>query len=109
MNQVTDTQTADLLKVIKPFPGNPVHASSIQLTFAGNDALVIFMQPRPATMPDGSIAPIALSDTSAMIHMSVATLKDFSVLLNDTIGQYEKDFGPVETHYTRQMARNQQK
>jgi hypothetical protein len=88
----------------KPIDGPVANASTVLLSIAGNDAILVFNRPRPVIMPDGSMPQVAVAETTAIIHVSMATLKDLSLLLNGTIQQYEKNFGEIETEYTRRLA-----
>ena len=85
----------------KPIDGPTVSASTAIVSIAGNDAVLIFQRPRPLLMPDGTFGHIALSETTAIIHLSLATLKDMSIVLTDTVAHYEKQFGEIKTDYTR--------
>jgi hypothetical protein len=90
----------DQLKVIEA----PTYfASSLQVIRAGNDFTLLFQRPRPATLPDGSPAPIAIAEPVALLQVSAATLKDISVLLQRMVAQVEQDYGPIETDFTRQI------
>jgi hypothetical protein len=82
------------------------HASTINLQWAGNDGILIFARPQPATLPPlGEMAPFGLSEVTAIMHLSSATLKDLSILLAEQIAGYEKKAGaPIETDYTRRLA-----
>lgn len=77
-------------------------ASALQVIRAGNDFTLLFQRPRPATLPDGSPAPIAIAEPVALLQVSSATLKDISVLLQHMVAQLEQDYGPIETDFTRQ-------
>ena len=84
----------------------PVYsASTIQTTHAGNDVFLTFIRPHPATLPDGNMAPVALGEAVAIIHVSMATLKDLSVLLRDVVAKIEEKEGTIETDFTRKRAK----
>jgi len=59
-----------------PIHGPVVNASYILVMLAANDAMLVFGRPHPLFLPNGQVANIATTDTTAIIHMSMATLKD---------------------------------
>ncbi|MGD1035749.1 MAG: hypothetical protein ABR878_00840 [Roseiarcus sp.] len=82
------------------------HASAINIMWAGNDGIIVFSRPQPATLPPlGEFAPFALNEITAVIHLSAATLKDLSILLSTNVAEYEKRTGvTIQTDYTRRLA-----
>jgi hypothetical protein len=99
--KLTPQELQQMVAASKVIEGPVANASSIFVSVAGNDAVLIFNRPRPMMAPDGTFANIALTETTAIIHVSMATLKDMSLALGDTIGTYEKQFGEIKTDYTR--------
>ena len=79
------------------------YASSLQVTQAGNDAVISFARPRPLLMPTGEVAPIMKAETTAIVYVSVQTLKDFYLALKDTVEKYEKVHGRIVTDYSKQF------
>src|SRR5271168_2657573 len=79
-----------LAQAAKPIEGPVVNGSTVQFIIASNDAMLMFMRPKPLISPEGQISPVALTETTAIIHLSMATVKDLSLLLSDQLSKYEK-------------------
>jgi hypothetical protein len=82
-----------------------VHASSISAYLAGNDFTLIFARMRPVMVEgieDGAAA--AMGEPVVVLQLSPGTLKDLSLACADQIAQYEKQFGVVQTEYTKKVA-----
>jgi hypothetical protein len=67
---------------------------------------MIFSRPRPAVIPAGKgvAKHVGLQEPVALIQCSAATMKDISVLLPEVVQAYEKQFGPIETNFTKGRA-----
>ena len=84
------------------------YASGAQLVIAGNDVQLIFNKPTllggmahgvpTVSHTVGLITPVGL------VRMSMATLKDLSVLLSEQVEKREAQEGAIETDYTKQRA-----
>ena len=82
-------------------------ASSVTIAATTNDWILTFQQAHPAvvsTQP-GVIASIAIMEPTVVLHLGPGTAKDLSLLLSREIVKYEKTNGPVETDYTRLLAK----
>jgi hypothetical protein len=77
------------------------YVTTCTILAAGNDATLVFTRPAPAVMPDGSAAPVAISEPVVILQMSLHSLKDTAVLLGNQIPKIEEAVGPLETDYTR--------
>jgi hypothetical protein len=88
---------ADVQRVEAP----SFYASTIQVTLAGNDCIIVFTRPHPAVKPDGGHASVAISEPVAIINLSMASVKDLSVLLAGLIKNYEAENGAIETPFTK--------
>jgi hypothetical protein len=83
-------------------------AQSMSIQGNGNGFLLLFQQRLPLQTPDGALYMKALKNTVvATVTLSPQTLKDLSLVLSDTVGRYEKEFGKIETPYTRRRAANE--
>ncbi|RYX90978.1 MAG: hypothetical protein EON84_13280 [Bradyrhizobiaceae bacterium] len=87
------------------------YASGAQLVIAGNDAQLIFNKPiLLGEVIHGAARmshTIGLVSQVGMVRMSLATLKDVSVLLAAQVAKREAEFGVIETDYTKQLAQLQ--
>ena len=93
----------DLMRGFKPAPGNLSYASSLNVLRTGNDFVLVFQRPRPGTVKDGVLAPFAVIENGEMIALSVKTVKDLHRVLGEHLAAYEREFGAVETDFTRRM------
>lgn len=91
--------------VLTPVEGAISYASAVHLQWAGNDPTLIFQRSRPATEPDGSICrTAAINEVTVMLQVSPGTLKDLMLILQDTLAQYENEFGEITTPFTRRKS-----
>ena len=80
-----------------------VFASAVQVSMVGNDMSVTFTAPRVAYgVVDGQTVQAFTLLPSAYVSMSIGTAKDMFLALEEVIGMYEKEFGPIQTAYSRQ-------
>jgi hypothetical protein len=78
------------------------YANLISVSIPGNDANILFMRPRPASVPNMSAGQLAIiAEPVAVLQMSMRTLKDLYLSIGDQLATYEKDFGILETEFTR--------
>lgn len=101
--QLRPEQIAQLVAAAKPMEGPVVNAGGCLIMQAGNDAIVVFNRPKPLIMPDGQVANIAVSEAVAIIHMSMATLKDLWTAIGQNIAIYEGTHGEIKTDYSKQQ------
>jgi hypothetical protein len=87
------------------------YASGAQLVIAGNDAQLIFNKPvllgQVAHGGPQMSQTVGLITPVGVVRLSMATLKDISVMLSNQIAKREAEFGVIETDYTKQEAQKQ--
>ena len=71
------------------------YAASAQVLISGNDATVLFTKPHPAMLPDGTVSPTPLREPVALIHLSIAGLKDLALTLTDIVHRAEQQTGQI--------------
>src|SRR4051794_1073947 len=80
------------------------YASGAQIVFAGNDVQLIFNKPvLLGELAHGAASmshTVGLITPVGMVRMSLATLKDLSVLLAEQVEKREVALGPIETDFT---------
>jgi len=86
-----------LFAATKPIQGPVVNAGGAFVLQAGNDAVLVFNRPQPVFAPDGTIANLAIAETTAIIHLSLATLKDLHWAIGENIRIYEESHGEIVT------------
>jgi hypothetical protein len=87
------------------------YAAGVQLVWAGNDVQLIFTKPvvlgdvvhGVPRMSQG----VAIIESVGMVRLSIATLKDISILLAEQVAKRESEVGVIETDFTRQRAQTQ--
>jgi hypothetical protein len=63
---------------------------------------VILQRPAPIVGPDGMISPTAgMNVTLGVLYLSPQSAKDLLFILQSNIEQLEKEFGVIETPYTK--------
>jgi hypothetical protein len=77
------------------------YAANAQILISGNDAALLFTRPHPAILPDGTLAPAPLRDSVALIHMSLAGLKEFASAAADVIRRVEERSGEIQNSNLR--------
>jgi hypothetical protein len=77
------------------------YAATAQVLISGNDATLLFTRPHPAVFPDGSLAPAPMPEPVALVHMSIASLKDLVMILGDVIYRVEAQSGEIRSQLTR--------
>ena len=86
-----------------PIEAPLISASSVQLAVTGNEVTVLFLRNRP--MSTSVSAQISLApEVVTMVQMSHQTLKDLSIVLNAAVQNLEKEWGEIDTPFTRQRA-----
>lgn len=80
-------------------------ASTLNISIAGTEALLLFSGFRPAVVvTNGQEAPGVMVQPRVSVTVSVLTLKEMSLAIGEAIDQYEAQVGPLETEFTRQRA-----
>ena len=88
---------------VAPIEAPLVSASSVRLAVAGNEVTVLFLRTRP--MSTSASAQISLAaEVVTMVQMSHQTLKDLSIVVNAAVQGLEKEWGEIDTPFTRQRA-----
>jgi hypothetical protein len=73
------------------------YAATAQVLISGNDASLLFARPHPAVLPDGSLAPVPLRETVALVQMSIAGIKDLALTLTDMVRRVEQQTGLTQS------------
>jgi hypothetical protein len=73
------------------------YAASAQVLVSGNDATLLFSRPHPAILPDGSLAPVPMRETVALVQMSIAGMKDLALILTDMVRRVEQQTGVIQS------------
>jgi hypothetical protein len=73
------------------------YAASAQVLVSGNDATLLFSRPHPAILPDGSLAPVPMRETVALVQMSIAGMKDLALILTDMLRRVEQQAGAIQS------------
>lgn len=81
----------------KVIEGPVANASNAIVMQVANDAIIVFGRPRPMFSATGEIAHIAITETTAIIHMSMLTLKDLHWAIGDQIQRFESTHGEIVT------------
>lgn len=104
---LSEEEIARLARDAKPIEAAALaYASTLQIQQAGNDAVLTFARPRPALLASGEPAPFMMNEITAIVYVSMGTLKDFSLIVSDTVRKYEEVNGEIETDYTRRTAKS---
>ena len=78
-----------------------VHANSLEIGLVGNDFVLTFRTPRMGHIEeDGERKPAAMSETTAVVVMSVQTLMDLHIIINGALTNYQGEFGEVRTAFS---------
>ncbi|SHE69202.1 hypothetical protein SAMN02745157_0723 [Kaistia soli DSM 19436] len=104
---LSDEEVARLYQIAAPITAVTTNASTIQITWAGNDAVLLFGRPQPLLLPDGGMPPFQRTEFTAIIHMSQQSLKDFSLVVANAIANYEARFGEIVTEFSRRSSDSQ--
>ncbi len=84
------------------FEAPELFASAVQVTVVANDINVTFSAPRMAfANVDGSPVQASTMIPSSYVTMSAGTAKDLLLSLQIVMEQYEKEYGVVETAFSR--------
>ena len=103
-DEISQAQLEELAKIAQPIEAYTTNASSISIVWGGNDAMILFARPKPLMVPGHVQAPIARMEATATVHVSSATLKDFYLILKETIEKHEAINGEIITDYSRKIA-----
>ena len=86
---------------VKVLDAPEFYASALQGFWAGNDFTIVFHRPCPAQANGKSAAVLT---HSAILHLSPGTAKDLMLVMQTEIAKREKEFGEIETGFTRGKA-----
>jgi hypothetical protein len=85
------------------------YASTSMLLATGNDFTIIFSRPRPILTDNDTVNPAAaITEAVASVSLTPQTAKDLLLILQANIPAWEKEFGEIQTPFSRQVA-NQKK
>ena len=92
----------------KPIDAPIFYADQMNMSAPGNDAIIMFARSRPAVlagMRDDQVA--ILGEPVAIVQLSIQTLKDRHIAIGVQIATHEKEFGSIETTFTRKLKASQ--
>lgn len=99
-----DELSAEQLAQLKPIEITPVYAGTFNVQGTGNDFTILFQRLRPLVDRNGALVPgVGVSEVVSVVTMSPQALKDLSFLLAGQIENHEKEYGEIETDYTRRL------
>jgi hypothetical protein len=104
LKQLNPQQLAALLAGSKEIQGPVANAANTIVMQAANDAIIMFTRPRPLLTADGQFSNVAAAETVAVIHMSMATLKDFQWAIGEQVRLWEEGHGEIVTDAMKQRA-----
>jgi hypothetical protein len=78
------------------------YAATAQVLISGNDATLLFARPHPAILPNGTLAPVPMRETVALVQMSIAGVKDLALMLTDVVSRIEQKTGEIPSELTLQ-------
>ena len=87
---------------VEPWNVPIFYGSSFGACRAGNDFVITIGRPHPgsaANMP--GTQPLTVNEPVAVVQLSPGSLKDLCLILETQIGLFEKEFGTIETDFTR--------
>jgi hypothetical protein len=76
------------------------YAATAQVLISGNDAILLFTRPHPAILPDGTLAPVPMRETVALVQMSLAAMKGLTLILSDVVKRVEQQTGEIHSEPT---------
>ncbi len=88
------------LAQMRPLDAPTYYCSSFFVGLGGSDAYIVGQRPRPLIGADG-ISRMGILEPVAMLQFSVGSLKDLSIVIDGLVRAYEKEFGEIETEFTR--------
>jgi hypothetical protein len=109
---IDPSQQLTLEKLQKAMSENPTlkdmdvpayYASSISGSWSSNDLTITFGRGMPAMLEGGELSGTIVQaiKAQAIIAMSPQTAMDLYILLGDGLDVHQKQYGPVETDFTR--------
>lgn len=82
-----------------------VYATGLQVSQAQNDFSLVFTKLISGqAMVDGKAVTVAKSEPVVELQLSAKTMKDLLVVVQNSMAQYEAEWGAVETEFTRKRA-----
>ena len=88
---------------LKPVTAPEAYATNVQIFANSNDFTLIFQRPMPVSLPgvpaESSIGGVM--SPSVILHLSPGTVKDLMVVLQGLVADHEKEWGKLETAFTR--------
>jgi hypothetical protein len=107
VNSPANVSATDLQAMIagaSKIPAPIFYVTSAGLFRSSNDFILVCNRQHPVIIPtlkEGQAA--AINEPTAILQMSAQTLKDLYLATKDQIERYEKEFGNVETEYSRKL------
>lgn len=78
-----------------------IYGTELRIYVSSNEFTCILSQPAPVIVKGAQHT--AGSSPTAAIHLSPQTAKDLCLLLGHLLENYEKNWGEIETNYTRRL------
>ena len=95
---VSEAEVADVVPVQAP----SFYCSAMQAAIAGNDCMITLLAARPAFRKStGQSIELAIQQPVGVVYMSMRSLKDLQLIVNDIVSRYEAEWGSIETEFTR--------
>lgn len=74
------------------------YVATLQAAQVGNDMNLVFSRPHPVMIGE---TQAAINDPILVLNLSMGTVKDMTLLLQDQVALYEAQFGEITTAYTQ--------
>lgn len=85
---------------------NPTYAALFGIRVTGTDVTLLLQRSMASVMemPDGTRQETATPVTVGTVVMSPQAAKDLWILLEESVGAYEREFGALSSDYQRRKA-----
>lgn len=96
--------TPEELLRLKPISSPALYASNFRVQGTGNDFTLVLQRVFPAQTEAGEIFEgVGRLEIVATVTLSPQSAKDLHVLLASQVALHEREFGTIETPYTKQL------
>jgi hypothetical protein len=96
--EVTEVSIGDVKQLNVP----EFYGQTVQLFVSITDITIVFARPMPSDVPGQP--PGGVLVPSVTVHMSPGAAKDLQLVLSRNLASLEKEWGTIETVYTRRIA-----
>ena len=95
----------DAIDTFVPIDAPAYRCTSTTFVALGSEFVLQVMTSRMGELTlDGETRAVAKNEPTALIHMSPQGLKDLSIILAQVLDEHEKEWGMIETPFTRKHA-----